>query len=249
MFAAIIAVCAPLSGQTGTKATAQPIATVPKELEGLESGEARSLLEGEALIRNHESKTTLRLSAFNIESSSIKKEVSQLNPNYLVELIALIPKADVTVQLSKLAKILSDIEGYVGIPYWSVREQKTFDLFDRVKVLSAKSVSGGAYIEAEQHMKPFEDYRASYEYRIGSETLIFRSTNLSYLSYRGIRAVSPGGMKWYLYIFNSGDYLVYYGLGVVKAFDMFGLIRDRLEVSFLGRVGAFFNHMYGRFKE
>jgi hypothetical protein len=251
VIALLLSACAPLFGQADPEAPrgANVIALAPKELEGLEPAEVLSLYEGKALLRNHESKATLRLSAFNTEASSIRKEVSQLNPNYLVELIALIPKADVATQLSKLAKILSDIEGYVGIPYWSVREQKTYDLFDRVSVLSAKAMPGGEYREAEQHMKPFEDYKASYQYKIESESLIFHSTNLSHLSYKGIRAVSPGGMKWYLYVFKSGDHLVYYGLGAVKAFDMFGLIRDRLEVSFLGRVGAFFNHMYGRFKE
>lgn len=249
MLAAMIAAAAPFFGPTGAFPAAQPTAVAPKELEGLEPAEVLSLFEGKALIRNHGSKATLRLSAFDAESSSIRKEVSQLNPNYLVELIALIPQVDVSDQLSKLAALLSDIEGYVGIPYWSVREQKTYDLFDRVKVLSSKAIAGGTYIEAEQHMKPFEDYKASYQYTIESDSLAFRSVNLSHLSYKGVRAVSPGEMKWYLYVFKSGDHLVYYGLGAVKAFDMLGLIRDRLEVSFLGRVGAFFNHMYGHFKE
>ena len=31
--------------------------------------------------------------------------------------------------------------------------------------------------------------------------------------------------------------------GAVRAFDMFGAIRDRLETSFLGRVEAFFGYM------
>jgi len=247
--AALIVAFTPFFKPADAFLAAQPIPSIPKELEGLEPVEVLSLFEGKALIRNHGSKATLRLSAFDAESSLIRKEVSQLNPNYLVELIALIPQVDVADQLSKLAALLSNIEGYVGIPYWSVREQKTYDLFDRVKVLSTKTIPGGAYIEAEQHMKPFEDYKASYQYTIESESLAFHSTNLSHLSYKGVRAVSPGGMKWYLYVFKSGDHLVYYGLGAVRAFDMLGLIRDRLEVSFLGRVGAFFNHMYGHFKE
>jgi len=98
-------------------------------------------------------------------------------------------------------------------------------------------------------MKPFEDYKASYEYRISADSLIFRSVNLSHIAYKGIRSVAPGNMKWYLYVFHSDGFLVYYGIGAVKAFDMVGLIRDRLEVSFIGRVGAFFDYMSTQLRE
>ena len=121
--AAMICIFAPFPWQSGAMLAAQPVIaaqpvpTAPKELQGLEPAEVISLFEGKALLRNHDSKATLRLAAFDAESSSIKKEVSQLNPNYLVELIALVPLNDVADQVSKLAGLLSDIEGYVGIPY------------------------------------------------------------------------------------------------------------------------------------
>jgi hypothetical protein len=163
--------------------------------------------------------------------------------------IALVPYTKGTEQVSKLAAALSNLEGYIGIPYWSAKMQKTYDLFDKMTILVKKPISGGAYIEAEQHMKPFEDYKASYEYRQTNNSLVFHSVNLSHLAYKGVRSVSPGGMRWFLYVFHSGSYLVYYGVGAVKAFDMMGLIRDRLKVSFIGRVDAFFKHMFVQLKE
>ena len=232
----------------GMPVAAQTRAAIPVMLEGLSAKEAESLARGEAIIREVKSPSSLGLAGFDAEAAAIRKDVAALNPNYLTEVIALVPYKAGTGQVDKLAAALSNLEGYVGIPYWSVQMQKTYDLFDKMTVLTKKPIPGGAYLEAEQHMKPFEDYKASYEYRLGVERLTFRSVNLSPLSYKGLRSVSPGGMKWFLYVFHSGDYLVYYGAGAVKAFDMLGLIRERLKVSFIGRVSAFFDHMYARLR-
>ncbi len=248
---ALVMLCFP--GATRSSAAAQTTAPapmqLPRELAGLSAQESASLIKGEALIREVGAPSKLALSPFDAEAEAIRKGVAQLNPNYLTEVIALVPFEAGAGQTEKLAAALSDLEGYVGIPYWSVSMQKTYDLFDKMTILSKKPIPGGAYIEAEQHMKPFDDYKASYEYRVGADALVFRSVNLSHLSYKGFRSVSPGGMKWFLYVFHSSGFLVYYGVGAVRAFDMLGLIRDRLEVSFVGRVGAFFDHMYTRLKE
>ena len=220
-----------------------------KGLEKLTAKELESLRAGNEIVREVKSASALTMSPFDAEAAAIRKSVADLKPNYLTEVIAIVPYRKDTRQIEKLAATLSDIEGYVGIPYWSARMGKSYDLFDKMKILSRKPSAGGTYIEAEQHMKPFEDYRASYEYRAGQDFLAFRSANLSHIAYKGVRSVAPGGMKWYLYVFPSGDYLVYYGVSAVKAFDMLGLIRDRLETSFVGRVSAFFDYMYAQLKD
>jgi hypothetical protein len=224
-------------------------ASLPLEITGLSTQKIELLKNGEALIRQLDTASKLSLAPFSAEASAILKEIAQLNPNYLVEVIALVPYTPGAKQIERLAITLSDIQGYIGIPYYSVREKKTYDLFDKVNILLRKTIPGGELIEAEQHMKPFEDYKASYEYRISADSLIFRSVNLSHIAYKGIRSVAPGNMKWYLYVFHSDGFLVYYGIGAVKAFDMVGLIRDRLEVSFIGRVGAFFDYMSTQLRE
>jgi len=50
-------------------------------------------------------------------------------------------------------------------------------------------------------------------------------------------------MVWELYVFCHNDGLYVYGVGAVKAFDLFGLFRDRLEPSLMGRVEAFFTYI------
>lgn len=220
----------------------------PAELAGITAGEAESLIKGQPLLREVSVPSRLSLAPFDAEAESIRGEIERLKPNYLTEIVALVPYRAGAGQVDKLAAALSDLAGYVGIPYWSVSMQKTYDLFDRMEVLVRKPLPGGVYLEASQHMKPFDDYKASYEYRKNGDSLVFRSSNLTHLSYKGVRSVSPGSMKWFLYVFHRGDFLVYYGAGAVKAFDMLGLIRDRLEVSFIGRVDAFFDHMFARLK-
>ncbi len=224
-------------------------ASLPLEITGLSTQEIELLKNGGALIRQVDTASKLSLVPFDAEALAILKEIAQLNPNYLVEVIALVPYVPSAKQIEQLAGALFDFEGYIGIPYYSVRMKKTYDLFDKMNILLRKDVPSGEYIEAEQHMKPFEDYKASYEYRMSADSLVFHSVNLSHLTYKGIRSVAPGDMKWHLYVFNSKGLLVYYGVGAVKAFDMFGLIRNRLEVSFIGRVGAFFDYMSAQLKE
>ena len=55
---------------------------------------------------------------------------------------------------------------------------------------------------------------------------------------------SPGDMVWRLEAYAEEDRWILYGIGAVKAFDMLGLLRDRLSESFMGRIEAFFGYMY-----
>jgi len=108
------------------------------------------------------------------------------------------------------------------IPYYSIRQQTTYDLFDKMEVLSRTAQEDGERIEVRQHMEPFDDFRAEYCYarRIGS--LIFSGENLDPIiySYRNLSAVAPHGMRWELYVFEKGEQLYAYGYGAVRAFRL-----------------------------
>jgi hypothetical protein len=233
-------------------AAAQPaIAGLPLSLKAEDSAR---LLMGEAVIREVRSYRDLALTAAGGSADALRLKIRELRPNYLSEVIALIPKREGLIEV--LASALGDVKGYVGIQYWSKRQQTFYDLFDMIEVLSRKSVPGGEEIEVLQHMEPFTEYGCRYAYRVspsgggaGNE-LYFTSENTGKIgySYQGIDAVSPGNMAWMLYAFPSGDYMVFYGVGAVKAFDLFGAIRDRLKTSFLGRIEAFFGAMIEKTK-
>lgn len=214
----------------------------------LTSAEAATLDRGEPVIRTVKSVREFGLLPFDNRAVSFRSRFEKLKPNYITELLLSIPvksKEQAAAIIDELALALSDVYGYVKIPYWSVRQQTMYDLFDMIEVLKRTRLEGGESIEVKQHMEPFATFRARYEYRRYPDTLLFSGVNLEPIvySYKNLKAVASGGMLWELYVFIGGGRLYAYGAGGVNAFDFFGLVRDRLEPSFMGRVDAFFRYI------
>jgi hypothetical protein len=209
--------------------------------------DAARLARGEAVIRSVDNPKKLSLVAEGEFAAELRSRIASLRPNYLSEVMLSVPYRKGAIE--ELAAALADVKGYVGIAYYSKRQKRNYDLFDKVDIGARRADPEGETIEAAQHMEPFADYGAVYRYRVrasvpgpGSE-LFFQSENTSPISYDGVKAVAPGNMSWMLYAFPAGDRIVFYGVGGVRAFDMFGILRDRLETSFIGRVEAFFGYM------
>ncbi|MFA6008231.1 MAG: DUF6675 family protein [Candidatus Shapirobacteria bacterium] len=222
-----------------------------KPFPSLSKADAATLERGEPIIRSVRDFRALSLAPFDSRASVLLARLAKLKPNYITELLLLVPVNNVDQQtdiLNKLALNLADVSGYVKIPYWSVRQQTTYDLFDKMEIQYRAPIDGGESIRVLQHMEPFDDFTALYEYSRDKNALTFSGTNLQPIiySYRNLKAVAPGGMVWGLYVFAQEGRLYVYGAGVVNAFDLFGLFRDRLEPSFMGRVVAFFKHISGQ---
>jgi hypothetical protein len=220
----------------------------------LSAAEAAKLESGAILIRNVADPSLLALAAEGFAADALRSKIAGLKPNYLTEVLASVPAADEktgSAILERLAATFADPKGYVGIPYRSKRNRKTYDLFDKMEVLTQAALPGGESIEVLQHMEPFDDFRARYEYRLEGSSLRFTGSNLDPIiySYRKFKAVSPEGMVWAIYAFRDGGRVLFYGVGAVKAFDLFGALRDRLEPSFTGRVEAFFTAMSSKMKD
>jgi hypothetical protein len=223
-------------------------------LRSLSADETSRLGRGEAIVRSVPDYRRLALAAPGKAADGLRSAIAALKPNYLSEVIASAQAADdaaAAAILDRLAAALAEPKGYVGIPYYSKRQKKTYDLFDKMEILARKAAPGGESIEVLQHMEPFDDFRARYEYSLEGGTLRFSGTNLDGIiySYRKFKAVSAGGMLWSLYAFREGDRLIFYGVGAVNAFDLFGVFRDRLETSFTGRIEAFFTAMSSKMRD
>jgi len=209
---------------------------------------------GALVIRNVADPSLIALGVPGPAAVALRLKVASLKPNYLTEAMAWVPAADIkaaTAILKRLASTLADPRGYIGIPYWSARNQKTYDLFDKMEVRGRSALPGGEAIEVLQHMEPFDAFRARYEYRLDGDGLRFTASNLDPIiySYRKFSAVSPDGMLWAILAYRQEGRVFFYGVGAVKTFDLFGAFRDRLEPSFMGRVKAFFTAMYSNMKE
>lgn len=216
----------------------------PQLFRNLSSEEAAAVSSGKSVFRQPAGWKDLSVPAAAPFAKDIEETVRKLGANYIGEVVLVLPKAANPDLLADLARALADVESHVGIPYWSRRHKRYFDLFDRVKVLERTGTGSEGGLTADQHMEPFDDYRARYSWSLRGDRLSFLSTNLTHLSYDGKKAVSPGEMVWRLEAYTEGDRWILYGIGAVKAFDMFGLLRDRLSASFMGRIEAFFGYMY-----
>lgn len=215
-------------------------------ISGLSPQDRATLDRGDILIRSNVSYRNLALKAAGAQADEIRRRIGELAPNYLSEVIATVPATDGV--LEHLAASLADVKGYIGIPYWSKRWQKNFDLFDKMEIRSQAKADGGETIDVVQHMLPFDDFGARYSYRLDENSLFFWSDNTSTIMYGSHEAVQTGHMLWMLYAFKVGDTVVFYGVGGVKAWDFFGLIRGRLEASFSGRVESFMRYMAARMR-
>lgn len=271
VFAAILSAGAlALPGQATPSRQTAPASTPP--LRGLNAAELAVLDGGRAVVRTVRDPKKLALAVPGPEADALRTRIAKLKPNYTTEVIAIQAaetEAQAAALLERLAAALSDVPGYVGIRYYSTRQKTDYDLFDKMEISSRSRLPGGEAIEVVQHMEPFDDFGARYEYRLTDATgapaavasspgaapggqapaaasaLAFYGENLGPIvySYRNFKAVTPGNMVWGLYAFRDGDRVVFYGIGAVKAFDMMGIFRDRLEASFTGRMTAFFTAM------
>jgi hypothetical protein len=225
------------------------LSAAPPPLE-LQPEEAARVERGETVVREGRDPRSLALRAEGATADGLRARVAALKPNYISEVVFAAPEREGAVE--ELAQALADVGGYVGIKYWSKRQGRYYDLFDKMAISSRKPIEGGEEIEVRQHMEPFTEFGCRYSYRVEStpagKALYFECRNTSAIaySYRGIDAVSPGKMLWALYAFPHEGRIVFYGVGAVKAFDMFGAVRDRLKTSFLGRIEAFFGSMSAR---
>ncbi|HNV35526.1 MAG TPA: hypothetical protein PLQ30_02285 [Rectinema sp.] len=210
--------------------------------------ETAMLKNGEPIIRSIRSSSDMLLVPFDKDSQMLIERAKKLNGNYITEFILALPltrKGQGTMILDRLLKVIANVKGYVSIPYYSVRQQTTYDLFDKMDIISQTKFSEGESIVVLQHMEPFDDFRAEYRYAKIGNNLSFSGENLDSIiySYRNLSVVAPHKMRWELYAFEKDGCLYAYGYGAVRAFDLFGLFRDRLEPSFMGRVSAFFKYI------
>jgi len=225
-------------------AGAAPAIAQPQPFRNLSSEDSAAVSAGTSVFRQPAGWKDLSVPAAAPFAKDVEDTVRKLGANYIGEVVLVLPKAANPDLLAILARALSDVESHVGIPYWSRRNKKHFDLFTWVKIQERTGGEAEGGLISEQYMKPFDPYRARYSWSLRGERLSFLSTNLTHLSYEGKKAVSPGDMVWRLEAYAEGESWILYGIGAVKAFDMLGLLRDRLSESFMGRIEAFFGYMY-----
>lgn len=206
--------------------------------ENLTDEEQIKLLNGEILIRNIGKAKNMCLAPVSEGTQNVIDIIDDLNPKYLAEVIQLRPQKGNENLLDELKQILLEIEDYVGIPYYSERNEQYYDLYSDATIISEEINENDGKVQADLWMDPFGNISVDIEFTQTEDDLLYTMTNTNKIKYKGITAVSLGNMQSIVYVFPYKDNLVLYGIGGVDAFR-FPFLTERIEISFINRIKTF----------
>jgi hypothetical protein len=209
----------------------------------LSASERSRLAAGEILMRNIGKAKNISLNPVNPLAAKTIETIQKLNPSYLAEVIQVRRYRPEERLIDRVKAVLIDVPSYKGIPYWSVTNQKWFELYSRAAVLSSRTQGGTTAIGAELVMDPFTPIDAAIVVTVEGDTLYYSMINNNSLKAEGITAVKEKCMNSIIIVFREGDSLVLYGIGGVKAPVIF-FLKDRIERSFMNRIKTFCMYVY-----
>ncbi|WP_428768116.1 DUF6675 family protein [Treponema sp. HNW] len=203
------------------------------------SGEERQkLADGEILIRNIGKAKNMSLKPVTPQAAALIERVKKLKPAYLAEVIQIRPLSGNENLIQNIKPLLLDIEGYVGIPYWSERAQDWFDLYSSASVVKSDVTETGETLNVDLYMLPFGDLNVDIGLSNNDGEVFYSMINTGSVKYDNITVVRPEKMQSFVYAFKYNDCIVLYGIGGVNAPSIF-FLRERIETSFINRIKTF----------
>lgn len=212
--------------------------------DNLSSDEQQKLANGEILIRNIGNAKKMALNPVTQDAETLLETVKKLRPAYLAEVIQ-IRSANTNDDLIKaISDLLLDIQGYVGIPYWSERHQTYYDLYSAATVNSSTINENNGKMNVTFQMEPFGEPHMEIDFSRNDENLFYTMKNLDNLRYYDrFTAVQKNNMLSIVYVFKHNGSFILYGVGAVKAPSVF-FLRDRIETSFINRIKTFCTYLF-----
>lgn len=209
----------------------------------LSSSEREKLESGQVLIKNIETMKKVCIS----ESSQTKQLLSsmkKLDPNYTAEIIQIRPYAGNENLIEEIKAALLNISDYAGIPYFSERTQKWYELYSSAEITSMDATENEIKVKADMEMKPFGVIHADILINTASDYLYYEMVNTNDLRYYDkFTAVKAHRMKSAISVFRDGDNWVLYAVGGVDALRVF-FLTERIETSFINRIKTFCNYIF-----
>ena len=189
------------------------------------------LEEGKVVARNIDKFKNIGIESDSPLIARMKEQIKDLSPNYLAELIQIRPYAGNEDLPQKLFDVLSDIEHYAGIQYWSVRHERYYDLYSSAKILKQEQISDSRFTyETELYMEPFGIISTPISIEKGEDYLIYTTSN-------------SNSLKSIIVLFKDGDNWILYGIGGCKA-PRIAMFESRIETSFINRIKTFCNYVF-----
>ncbi|MBR5645811.1 MAG: hypothetical protein IKX23_04150 [Treponema sp.] len=210
----------------------------------LTNDENEMLNKGEVLIKNIDYQKYMCLNPeFNETTKKITADVKSLSPKYLAEIIQIKSYKGNEDLPQKLEALLNNISDYAGIPYWSERHQKYFDLYESAKIVKTSKTDNITTIDADLIMEPFGLLQEQISVKSTKDELLYKAFNTNNLKYSGITCVSKQKMQIYIYVFRDNDKWILYGVGGVNA-PHIPFMTDRIRTSFINRIKTFCNFIF-----
>ena len=124
--------------------------------ENLTAEDVKNLENGGTVIKNLSSIKKLCAEGGNPVLDSVLETARDLKPAYIAEIIKFYPVEGNEDFPQQLESLLVDVPSYAGIPYYSERAEKWYDLYSEAKIFSAQKIEGGQKIRADLVMEPFD---------------------------------------------------------------------------------------------
>jgi hypothetical protein len=209
----------------------------------LTAEEKAKLNNGEALIRNIGKASRMCLTSVTPQAGEVLSIIQDLNPAYLAEIIQIRPYEGNEELVSNLKPLLLDFQSYVGIPYWSERNQQFYDLYSEAEIYSLDQTETTAKAKIRLFMNPFGNINMDVNVSNTNTEIIYLMNNTSNVKYSNITILKPNRMKSLVYAFKYGDNIILYGVGGVNAPSIW-FLQDRIETSFINRIKTFCQFMF-----
>lgn len=198
-----------------------------------------SLNNNETVIIKTDSYKKLSLEADNYVFQKLKTKIEDLKPTYIAEVIRIYPISENENFIKDFDNLIMDVKSYVGIPYWSERNQQYFDLYSSAEITSVSQNQNQTITNADLVMEPFGLIKTQILTEKTTDYYYYESTNLNKLRYFDkFDCVSPQNMKSSIIIFKNDNNWIVYSIGAVKAPSIF-FLRERVETSFMNRIKTF----------
>lgn len=211
--------------------------------------ELQDLADGKVLIRNIDKAKNISLNPVHPAAQRAIDTMTELKPAYLAEIIQIRPVSANETLIDDLADALLNIEGYIGIPYYSERAERWYDLYEDAHIQSVTTDGGATSMNAILVMEPFGDIDTDILLETDENVLYYETVNKNKLRYYDrFTCVKPYNMKSIITVFPSADGQSYilYALGGVDAPSIF-FLRSRIETSFMNRISTFCSYFFDQF--
>ena len=216
--------------------------------EKLTTEERQTIAAGEILIKNINFDKYMCLTE---EATPLAPElisvIKDLNPKYLAEVIQIKPYKGNEDLPERLEKLLDNVPDYAGLPYFSERKQKWYNLYDSAEIIEKKEIGSKKYIKADLIMEPFDLVNEEIEISKDVDSILYMAVNTNKLRYLDkFDCVWPYKMKISILLFRDGDNWILYGIGGVNA-PRIPFFTERIQTSFINRIKTFCSFIFKKF--